>query len=78
MKQIPLVPSETLLKDDKVSNRIAHRNPKTYDGKCDLVKLKEWIRGIEKVVTVVEVPKEKKMNIRTFNLTRDACLVEHC
>jgi len=34
-----------------------------YDGNYDSVVLEEWVRKTEKIVTVVEVPKEKKVNI---------------
>jgi len=40
-----------------------------YDGNYDPVVLEEWERGIEKFVTAVEVPKEKKVNIGTYYLT---------
>ena len=45
---------------------------KVYDGKYDPVELKEWVRGIEKIFNVVEVPDEKKVNIGTFYLTVEA------
>jgi len=48
---------------------VARRNPKTYDGKYDPMELEEWIKGMEKIFTTVEVPEEKKVNIRTFYLT---------
>ena len=51
---------------------MAKRSPKTYNGKYDLVELEEWIRGMEKIFTVVEMPKEKKVNIGTFYLTGEA------
>jgi len=41
-------------------DRVARRNSKVYDRNYDLVVLEEWVRGIEKIVTVVEVPEEKK------------------
>ena len=36
------------------------------------MKLEEWIRGMEKIFTVVEVTNEKKVNVGTFYLTREA------
>ena len=72
MKQIPLVPAETPLKDDKLVDRVAQCNPKVYDGNYDPVVLEEWVRGMEKIFTVVEVPEEKKVNIGTYYLTGEA------
>jgi len=66
MKQIPPAPSEIPRKDDKLADRVARHNLKVYDGKYDLVELEEWIRGMENIFTVVEIPNEKKVNIRTF------------
>jgi len=43
MKRIPPLPFENPPEDDKIANWIAHGNPKTYDGKYDLVELQEWI-----------------------------------
>jgi len=72
MKQIPQVPTETPPKEDKLADRVTRRNPKVYDGNCDPVVLEEWVRGMEKIFTVVEVPKEKKVNIRTYYLSGEA------
>jgi len=33
------------------------------------VELEKWIREIEKVFTVVEIPGDKRVNIGTFHLT---------
>jgi len=30
--------------------------------------MEEWIRGMEKIFTVVEVPEEKKVNVGTYYL----------
>jgi len=38
----------------------------------DSVELEEWIRGMEKIFAVVEVPKNKKVNIGTFYLAGEA------
>ena len=54
MKRIPQVPTETPLKEDKLADRAARRNPQAYDGTYDLVVLEKWIRGMEKIFTVVE------------------------
>ena len=56
MKRIPQVPAETPPKENKLVERVARRNPKVYDGSYDPVVLEEWIRGMEKIVTMVEVP----------------------
>jgi len=72
MKQIPQVPTETPPQEEKLEDRVARSNPKFYDGSYDPVVLEEWIRGMEKIFTVVEVPEEKKVNIRTYYLTGKA------
>ena len=36
------------------------------------MELEEWISGMEKIFAVIEVPKEKKVNIGIFYLTREA------
>ena len=69
MKQIPSAPSEISPKDDKVADRAARHNPEVYDRKYDIVELEQWIRGMDKIFTVAEVPNEKKLNIGTFYLT---------
>jgi len=58
MKRIPQVPAETSLKEDKLADRVARRNPKVYDGSDDLVVLEKWIRWIEKIFTVAEVQED--------------------
>jgi len=40
MKWIPLVPPEISPKNDKVVDKVARRNPKTYDRKYNEVELK--------------------------------------
>ena len=60
-----------LPKEDKITDMIARCNPKTYGGSYNLVKLEKQIRGIEKIFAIIEVPQEKKVNIWTFNLSRD-------
>ena len=59
-------------KPDDVVDRIAKHNPKTYDGKYHPVRLELWIRGMEKIFTMVEMPEEKRVNIGTFYLTGKA------
>jgi len=39
------------------------------DGKYNPMELKEWIRGMDKIFTVADVPYEKKVNIRMFYIT---------
>jgi len=46
-------------------------NPKVYNRNYDPVVLEKWVRRIEKIFTVVEVPEEKKANIGTYNLTSE-------
>jgi len=72
MKRIPQVPAKTPPKEDKLADRVAWRNRKGYDGSYDPIVLEEWIRGMEKIFTVVEVPEEKKMNIGTYYLSGEA------
>jgi len=72
MKRIFHVPTETPHKDDKLSDRIARRNPKVRDGNYGPVVLEKWVKGMEKIFTVVEVPEEKKVNIETYYLTGEA------
>ena len=43
--------------------------PKVYDGKFDPMELKEWVRRMKKSFIVVEVPKDKKVIIGTYDLT---------
>jgi len=43
-----------------------------YDENYDPAVLEEWVRGMEKIFTVVEVPEEKKVNIGTYYLTGKA------
>ena len=52
----------------KFFDRVAKRNPKVYEGKEDPMILEEWIRQMEKIFDVVEVPDNKRINIRTFYL----------
>jgi len=51
---------------------VPRRNAKLDDGKCDLVELEEWVKGMKKTFTVVEVLKEKKVNIGMYYLTSEA------
>jgi len=67
IKWIPPIPTE----DDKLADRVVRCNPKVYDGKYDPVELEEWIGGMHKSFTVVEVPDEKRVNIVTFHLTEE-------
>ena len=72
MKLILQVPTETPPKDDKLADRVARRNPKVYEENYDPVVLEEWVRGIEKIFIVVEVPEEKKVNNGTYDLSGEA------
>ena len=62
-------PPANPLKEDKLADRVARCNHKTYTGNCDLVKLEEWIRRMEKIFVVIEVPEEKKITIGKFYFT---------
>jgi len=66
VKWIPPIPLEGPCKPDDVADRVAKRNPRAYDGKYD--ELEEWIRAMEKIFVVDEVPKDKKVNIEIFCL----------
>jgi len=72
MKRILQVPTEAPPKEDKLADRVARRNPNVYNGSYDPVILEEWIKGMEKIFTVVEVPEEKKVNIGTYYFTSEA------
>jgi len=72
VKLIPQIPTKSPTKEDKLADRVARHNPKVFDGTYDQVALEESIGGIEKIFTMVEVPDEKKVNIRTYYLTGDA------
>jgi len=75
MKRIPAAPSGSQVlpehppRSDKLVDRVARSNPKVYDGNLDPIELEDWIRGMEKIFTVVEAPEEKKVNLGTFYLT---------
>ena len=47
--------------EDKLADRVAKHNPKTYGGSYDPVELEEWIRSMEKIFAVIEVSEEKKV-----------------
>ena len=68
MKRIPQVPNEAPPKEDKLADRVAQCNPKVNDRSYGPVVLEEWIRGMDKIFTVAEVPEEKKVNIGTYYL----------
>ena len=70
MKRIPPASSEIPPKDDILVDRVARCNHKAYDGKYDLVELEDCIRGMEKILTVVGVLDEIKLNLRACYLIR--------
>ena len=72
MKRNPPIPPKGPTKPNNAADRVAKRNPRTYEGKYDPVELEEWIRGMEKIFAIVEVPENKKVNIGTFYLTGEA------
>jgi len=63
--------SESTSKPNKLANMIAQCNPIVYDGTSDPAKLKQWIRGMEKVFVITKVP-EEKVNIGTLYLIGEA------
>jgi len=63
MKRIPQVPTKIPHKHDRLVDRVARHNPKVHAGKYDRVELAEWVKEIERIFIVVEVPEEKKVNI---------------
>jgi len=58
--------------ENKFFDRVAKRNPKTYDGKEDPVLLEEWVRHMEKIFNVMEVPDNRHVNIGAFYLIGQA------
>jgi len=72
MKWISKVPTESPPKEDKLADRVVRRNPTVYDGNYDLVLLKEWVRGMKKIFTVLKVAEKKKVIIGTYYLTTEA------
>mgnify|MGYP001029154274 CR=1 FL=1 len=63
---IPPLPPKDSPESYKLANVVARHNPKVYDAKLDLIELGDWIRGMEKIFAVIEVPEEKNVNIGTF------------
>jgi len=72
MKKISPVLREASSNSDKLADRVVRRNPKVCDGEHNLVDLEEWIRGMRKILAVMEVPYEKKLNIGIIYLAREA------
>ena len=58
--------------ENKFFDRVAKRNPKTYDGKEDPMLLKECVRQMENIFDVMKVPDNRRINIRAFYLTGQA------
>jgi len=56
MNRIPPIPPEISHMEDKIVDRVAYRNPKIYDGQCSPMKLKEWIRSMEMILTMIDIP----------------------
>ena len=71
MQHIPLVPLVDDPKEDKLADRVARHNCKTYGGSYNPMDLKEWIGGMKNIFTVIEVIEEKRVNIEMFYLTRE-------
>jgi len=71
MQCIPPAPPINDLKEDRLVDRIARCNPKTYSGSYDSMELKQWIRSMKKIFVVIGVPKEKKATIGIFHLTAE-------
>ena len=68
-KRLKEVEPENLGSETKFFDRVAKRNPKVYEGKEDPMILEEWIRQMEKIFDVVEVPDNKCINIGAFYLS---------
>ena len=66
MKRLKDVEPEKLEKETKLFDQVVKRNLKVYEGKGDPVILEEWIRQMEKIFDVVEVPDSKCINIGVF------------
>ena len=58
--------------ENKFFDKVVKRNPRTYGGREDPVLLEEWIRQMEKIFDVVEVPENRRINIGAFYLTGQA------
>jgi len=69
IQRIPPVPPVNPFEEDKLADRVARHNLKTYGESYDPVELKEWIRGMKNIFAMFEVPEENRENIRTFYLT---------
>ena len=68
MQRIPPVPLVNPPKEDKLADKVAILNPKTYGETHDPMKLEKWIRGMEKILAVINVPEEKRVKIKMFFL----------
>jgi len=66
MKPILPLPYINPPREDKIANRVAWRNPNTYSRSNDPVEVEEWIREMEEIFTIIEVPKDEKVNIGHF------------
>jgi len=51
---------------------VARCNPNVYDRNYDPVVLEKWVKGMEKIYTVVEVLEEKKVNNGMYYLAGEA------
>jgi len=71
MQRIPLAPAVNPPKEDKLIDKVARCNPKIYSGCYDLVDLEEWIKSMENIFALIEVPEEMKVTVRTFYFTRE-------
>jgi len=71
-KKLKEVEPEKTESETKFFDRVAKRNPKVYEGKEDPMILEEWIRQMEKIFDVVEVPDNKRIKIWTFYLSGTA------
>ena len=67
MKRIPLIPPESTSKLEKLVHKVARHNLRSTMGSMTLLNLKNGFRGMDKILTIVEVP-EEKANIGNFYL----------
>ena len=72
MQRIPTAAPVNPPKEDKLAYRVVRSNRRTYGWGNEPVELQEWIRCMEKMFTVIEVPKEKRVDIATFYLIGEA------
>ena len=67
MQCIPPIRPANPPKEDNLADRFVRHNPKAYSECFDPIVLEEWIRSMENIFAMIEVPKEKKrLTLRYF------------